>query len=193
MIIEAIITELATRIGQTGFISQSGGMAQEVKRTVNGALKIDLQAHVYPFVTGKAVNISPDAKESGIAFWSVGPTRIVNQNAWVSSWENDVILTGWINGNRIASGQCADAEFAVIQAVKGSRFVPGEGSPLRAVTIDFTGDNQGQAVGSRYGWDDAQFQYGAAPYRLFEHRFRLTYFVGNGCCTAPVEVLQPAC
>ena len=70
MIVPQIIEQMATKIANLGYISQSGTIVQEVER----GGKFDIQAKTYKDGFAKAVNISPDAKESGITFFQVGPS-----------------------------------------------------------------------------------------------------------------------
>jgi hypothetical protein len=184
MIIPAIIEQLAKRIYDLGYIGQSGGMVQEVLR----GTVFDIQAPVYP--NPKPVNISPDRKESGITFFSVGPTRSLEQSRWLTKWENELTLTGWLNGDRLTEIEMA--EMGVFNAMRGTIVMP-EGHPVRSVTLEFAGDNEGQPIGERWGWTDPAYQYGKLPYRLFQHRYRLTYWVGAGCAPVTSAVLQPAC
>lgn len=188
MMVHQIIQELATRIEQLGFVSQSGAIAHDLLSNT----KLTPAALVSPLFD-KPVFVSPDAKESAITFFQVGPTRAINQDTWLTSWENEITLIGWINGKRISEAACNDALMQIIRVVNRARISIDEGSPVRAINIDFTGDNTGQPVGEKYGWNEAQYQYGKPPYRLFELKFRLAYFVAAGCCINPVDVLQPAC
>ncbi len=187
MIIPDIIKQLASKIGELGYISQAGGMVQEIQR--NG--KIDVQALVYPFASDKPVNISPDARESGITFFQVGPTRVLDSNIWYDTQENELILTGWLNGNRLTEVHAAEQGIKAVLSY--FRYTKTEGSPVRQLTVEFAGDNEGQPIGDRWGWTEPTFQYGAAPYRFFQHRYKLTYFLSRGCAPSGVNVLQPSC
>ena len=53
MIVPQIIEQMATKIGQLGYISQSGSIVQEVER---GGV-IDVEAKTYQKQFGKAVNV----------------------------------------------------------------------------------------------------------------------------------------
>lgn len=188
MMVQQIIQELATRIGQLGFVSQSGAIAHDLLSNT----KLTPAALVYPLFD-KSVFVSPDAKESAITFFQVGPTRAVNQDTWLTSWENEITLIGWINGKRISEGACNDAIMQILRVVNRARLQVAEDSPVRSINIDFIGDSSGQPIGDKYGWNDEKYQYGKPPYKLFELRFRLTYFVAAGCCVSPVDVIQNAC
>ena len=187
MIVPEIIQQMATKIANLGYISQSGTIVQEVER----AGKFDIQAKTYTSQFTKAVNISPDAKESAITFFQVGPTRVLDSNTWLDSMENELTLTGWLNGNRLTELDLA--EQGIMSALRNFRFDKPTGSPIRNLVVEFAGDNEGQAIGDRWGWTAPEFQYGKAPYRLFQLRFKLTYFVSRGCNPVASAVLKPAC
>ena len=188
MIIPEIIKDLATRIANLGFVSLSGGVVSDLK---NGD-KISPFGQVYPFTNGPKF-FSPDANQTAITFFKVGPTSERNSNTYISQWENEIKLIGWINGKRINDAECLDAQMQILQAVRQARLTPSDGSPLRTVDITFSGDNEGQPIGQEYGWNDVSFQYGIYPYRLFELRFKLIYNVASGCNTSPIDVLKPIC
>lgn len=188
MSIAPIIQELATRIAALGFVSQSGAIASDLLNKT----KTSPASLVAPLFD-KPVFVSLDAKESAITFFKIGPTRSVDQNTYLTRWENEVTLIGWINGKRISESNCDEAQMQILRTVNKARIDLGAASNIRALTIDFTGDNEGQPIGEKYGWNDPLFQYGQYPYRLFEMRFRLSYFVAAGCCLSPIDVLQPPC
>ena len=187
MIVPEIIQQMATKIANLGYISQSGAIVQEVER----GGKFDIQAKTYKDGFAKAVNISPDAKEGGITFFQVGPTRVLNSNTWLDSMENELTLTGWLNGNRLTEVEAA--EMGILTALRNFRYAMPTGSPVRQLVVEFAGDNEGQPIGDRWGWTAPEFQYGKLPYRLFQLRFKLTYFVARGCSPVASAVLKPAC
>ena len=187
MIVPEIIQQMATKIANLGYISQSGTIVQEVER----GGKFDIQAKTYKDGFAKPVNISPDAKESGITFFQVGPTRVLASNTWLDTMENELILTGWLNGNRLTEPELA--EQGIMSALRNFRFDKPAGSPIRNLVVEFAGDNEGQPIGDRWGWAAPEFQYGKLPYRLFQLRFKLTYFVSRGCAPVTSTVLKPAC
>lgn len=187
--IPAIIQELGNKIANLGFVSLVGGVASDLR----SGDKITPSALTYP-LWDKPKFVDPDSNQTAIVFFKVGPTRsTARANAWLHEWENEVRLIGWLNGNRISEQGCLDAQMQILQAVRFARITPAQGSPLRMVTIEFQGDNEGQDIGQEYGWNDAEFQYGQYPYKLFELRFRLTYMVAAGCCLEPIDVLKPVC
>ena len=187
MIVPEIIQQMATKIAQLGYISQSGTIMQEVER----GGKFDIQAKTYKDGFAKAVNISPDAKESGITFFQVGPTRVLASNVWLDTMENELTLTGWLNGNRLT--EMETAEIGIMAAIRYFQFDRPTGSPIRNLDVEFAADNEGQPIGDRWGWTAPEFQYGKAPYRLFQLRFRMTYFMSRGCAPVTSTVLKPAC
>lgn len=187
MIVPEIIQQMASKIAQLGYISQSGTIVQEVER----GGKFDIQAKTYKDGFSKAVNISPDAKESGITFFQVGPTRVLDSNVWLDTIENELTLTGWLNGNRLTEVEAA--EMGILAVLSHFRYTMPAGSPVRQLSVEFTGDNEGQPIGDRWGWTAPEFQYGKAPYRLFQLRFKLTYFMARGCAPVTSTVLKPIC
>ncbi len=188
MIVPEIIQQMATKIANLGYISQSGGILREVEQQG----KINVEALVYPFSTGaKAKPISPDRGESGITFFQVGPTRVLNSNVWLDTMENELTLTGWLNGNRLTEVEAA--EMGILAVLSHFRYAMPTGSPVRQLSVEFAGDNEGQPIGDRWGWTAPEFQYGKAPYRLFQLRFKLTYFMARGCAPVTSTVLKPIC
>ena len=187
MIDPSIIQQMATKIGQLGYISQAGGILQEVER---GGI-LDVEAKTYQKQFTKAVNVSPHSGESGITFFQVGPSRVLDSNVWLDTIENELILTGWLNGNRLTEVEAA--EFGIKAALSHFRYTMPQGSPVRQLSVEFAGDNEGQPIGDRWGWTAPEFQYGKAPYRFFQHRYKLTYFLARGCAPVTSTVLKPAC
>ena len=187
MIVPDIIHQMATKIGQLGYISQSGSIVQEVER---GGV-IDVEAKTYQKQFGKAVNVSPHSGESGITFFQVGPSRVLDSNVWLDTIENELTLTGWLNGNRLTEPDLA--EMGILAVLHNFRYAMPTGSPVRQLSVEFAGDNEGQPIGDRWGWTAPEFQYGKLPYRLFQLRFKLTYFVARGCSPVTSTVLKPAC
>ena len=187
MIVPEIIQQMATKIANLGYISQSGTIVQEVERMG----KFDIQARTYKDGFVKAVNISPDKSESGITFFQVGQARPLASTVWLDTIENELILTGWLNGNRLTEVEAA--EMGIMSVLRNFRFDKPTGSPIRNLAVEFAGDNEGQPIGDRWGWTAPEFQYGKAPYRLFQLRFKLTYFVARGCSPVASAVLQPSC
>ena len=189
MMIPDIIKDLGNRIANLGFVSLVGGVANDLR----SGDKITPSALVHP-LWDKPQFVDPDSKQSAIVFFKVGPTRSTDRaSAYLHEWENEVSLIGWLNGKRISEEAFDAAEMQILQTVSRANLVPQQGSPLRMVTIEWAGDGEGQAIGQAYGWNDVDFQYGQPPYRLFEHRYRITYMVAAGCNMAPIDVLKPAC
>lgn len=192
MTVEGIIKQLASHLAGIGFISKSGALAQ-VSNVASGAgTGVMVSAQVHPFNTGQMVSISPDKKESGIAFWRASPTRITNQNPWLHQQENELILTVWANGVKTKHGPDTDFIQLVRNHFHNYRVNLEPGSPIRTANLEFQTDSFGENVAG-YGWDDSVLRYHEAPNQLFQIRFRLYLTVGKGCSTPTVNVVNPAC
>lgn len=191
-VLEAIIQGLANRINDAGFVSKSGGLLYESTVSTAGGNVIRATAQVAPFADGKMIDVSPDNTQTAITFFTAGPSRVIRQDSYLMQLENEVTITGWINGNRVGTSELADPELAVINLIRRAKFQIDQGSPLRMVDIDFIGDSQGQTF-SRWGWDKPEFQYGGHPHRMFQHKFRISYAIATGCETQSVHVFNPAC
>ena len=191
-IIEAIIKAMANQVLNLGFVSKSGGMLQETTIVSGGGNIVRTAAQIAPFVDGKIVDISPDKKETVITFFSAGATRVVRQDTYLMLCENEIVLTGWINGNRTGTTDQADPEMQILTALRNARLDPTSGGALRSLDIEFAGSDSEVQV-SRWGWDKPEFQYGAAPHRFFQQRFRASYMLSRGCSTQSVVIMNPAC
>lgn len=192
-ILEGIVKQLAMRINDLGFVSKSGGLLYEFSVSSGGANTVRTTAQIAPFVDGKLVPISPDKKETVITFFQAGPTRVLKQDLYLSQLENELTLTGWVNGDRIGREELGSPEVSILNEIRKFKSDLTTGGPLRDIEIDYSGDSEGQAPASRWGWDKPEFQYGSHPHRIFQLKFRLTYMVSKGCATQTVHVLNPAC
>lgn len=192
-VLESILKGLATRINDTGFVSKSGGLLQETTISAQGANIVRASAQVAPFADNKLYSLSPDAKDTCITFFQAGATRVVRQDMYIMMLENDITITGWINGERLGMNDFADPELEVLKIIRKARFKMQDGSPLRSVEIDFQTDSGSDIPVSRWGWDKPEFQYGASPHRFFQHKFKISYCVASGCATQSVQILSPAC
>lgn len=191
-VLEGALKGLAIRIKDAGFVSKSGGLLQETTISTGGGNVVRAAAQVAPFVDGKLVDVSPNGNDTVITFFQATATRVTRQDVYLMQCENEVTITGWINGNRVVMNDNADPELAIINIIRKARFEPESGSALRSIEIDFVGDNEGGVL-SRWGWDKPEFQYGAYPHRFFQHKFRVSYTIATGCATQSVQILNPAC
>lgn len=191
-ILEAILKGLANRINGLGFVSKAGGLLAETTIVGTAQTIIRTAAQIAPFADGKLVDVSPDKGDTVNTFFTAGSTRVTRQDVYLMQMENEVTLTGWVNGNRVSRSELASPEFAILSALQKSVVELTEGSPIRSVEIEFIGDNEGQSI-SRWGWDKPEFQYGASPHRIFQQRYRVSYTVSRGCADQSVHVLNPSC
>jgi hypothetical protein len=190
--LESILKGLANNLAGLGFISKAGGLLQETTISTSGGNSVRTSAQVSPFSTGRLVDVCPDKNETCVTFFQAGATRVTRQDMYIMQLENEITLTGWINGNRIGIEPMQDPELQIIGAIRKARFAAEEGSPLRCIEIDFTADGEPLNV-SRWGWDKPEFQYGGHPHRLFQHKFKVSYILATGCASQSVHVLNPAC
>lgn len=192
MILESIIKQMAQQVASLGFISKSGGLLQEVNTTAGASEAIMTWAQVAPFTSGKMEDVSPDKTERGISFFKVGPTRITRQDTWLTQRENEVVFTCWLNGNRVKEQGDTIAEEAIVKALRLYKVRIEQGSPIRLFEIEYTGDNQGEAI-NRWGWESKMLQYNQLPHKLFQHKFLLRYTVATGCVNQTIDIINPAC
>ena len=192
MTFEAIIKQLASQVSALGFISKCGALAQISNTTAGTGSGVLVSAQVHPFNSPGMVSISPDRKESGISFFRAQPTRITNQNVWLRQQENDVLLTVWVNGDKTKAGPDVDYSMLIQNALKRYRVQIEQGSPIRTATIEVLGDSLGEIV-TGFAWDGANFRYHEHPHKLFQIRLKITCNVAQGCSTATVQVINPAC
>ncbi len=99
-------------------------------------------AQLAPFTDGKVVDISPDKKETVVTFFTAGATRVIRQDVYLMMCENEITLTGWINGNRTGTTDQANPEMAILAALRNARLDPTSGGALRSVDVEFSGDNE---------------------------------------------------
>lgn len=185
------IQALAQKIYDLGFVSKACGIASELFVSAAGINKRVLSAPVAPFSDNRMFEVSPDRLESAITFFQAGPTRVIRQDVFSMTLENEVSLLGWINGDKVQSDTSSDPELLVIGAIRKARFSAEDESPIRSIEIDYSGSQTPDF--SRFGWDDGKLQYGAYPHRLFHHTFRVVTVVSSGCSTASINVLGMPC
>lgn len=191
-VLENIIKGLALKLNDLGFISKSGGLLQETTIVGTGATVVQTSAQIAPFADGKLVRVSPDKSETVITFFTAGATRVIRQDLYLMQLENEITLTGWINGNRTGRSELASPEMQIMNAIKTARLDLTTGGPVRDLEIVYSGDNEGSPV-SRWGWDKPEFQYGVTPHRIFQQKYRVVYTIAQGCATQTVNILNPAC
>ncbi len=191
-VLESAIKGLAVRIKDAGFVSKSGALLQETTISTAGSNTVRAAAQIAPFADGKLVDVSPSGNDTVITFFQASATRVTRQDVYLMQCENEVTITGWINGNRVGMNDNADPELEIIKIIRKAKFTPDDGSPLRSIEIDFVGDNEGATL-SRWGWDRPEFQYGGYPHRFFQHKFKFVYTLSTGCATQSVQILNPAC
>lgn len=191
MILEGIIKEMAIQVHGLGFVSKSGGILVEMNSTAGDGEAILTSAQVAPFTTTKLFDVSPHNTETGTSFFRVGPTRITNQDLYMSTRQNEVVFTCWVNGDRVKTND-TDIEEQVVKALRNYRSPRPSGGPLRAVSIQYDGDNTGESI-NRWGWEKKTLRYNEPPHLLFQQRFTITYVVSTGCYSQTVQVVNPAC
>lgn len=191
MILEGIIKELATKVHSLGFVSRAGALLYESNASSGGADGIITSAQVAPFVGNKLVDVSPHAGETGTCFFRANATRVTGQDYFMSTRENEVVFTCWINGDRVKADG-TDIEEKIVQALRSYRVPIQQGSPVRMVEIEYLGDSAGESI-NRWGWENKTLRYSEPPHLLFQHRFRITYIVSNGCYSQTVQVVNPIC
>jgi len=191
MILESIIKEMAIRVHGLGFISKSGGMLMESNTTAGDGEGIMTTAQTAPFSTNKLFDVSPHNGETGTSFFRVGPTRVTDQNTFFSTRQNEVVFTCWVNGDRVKVSD-TDIEEQIVKALRGYRAPKPQGGPVRAVTIEYAGDNTGESI-NRWGWEKKTLRYNEPPHLLFQQRFTITYVVSTGCYSQTVQVVNPSC
>lgn len=191
MILESIIQSLSQRIYNLGFISKAGGIGRELMVSAAGTNRRIVSAALAPFSDNRYYELSPDRKDSGLVFFMAGATRVIRQDVYTMTLENELTLYGWINGELTKADQTSDPELLIVGQIRKARFKPEEGHSVRGIEIDYVGSQD--ADFGRFGWEDAMFQYGAHPHRLFQHQFRVNYVVSTGCSTASVTVAGAVC
>lgn len=191
MIIESIIQALSQRVYDLGFVSKVGGLAREIMVSAAGVNRRIVTAAIAPFSDNRAFELSPDRKESGVAFFIAGPTRVIRQDVYTMTLENELVLYGWLNGDLVKGDQTTDPELLILSKIRKANFATEEGHPVRRIEVDYVGGQEPDFA--RFGWDDTIFQYGAFPHRLFRHQFRCSYVVSTGCSTASVTVAGAVC
>ncbi len=191
MILESIIQQLSSKIYALGFVSKSGGLGRELIVSAAGTTRRIVSAAIAPFSDNRYFELSPDRKDSGIVFFTAGATRVIRQDVYTMTLENEIVLYGWINGEITKADQTTDPELLIVAQIRKARFKPEEGHPVRGIEIDYVGSQEPDF--SRFGWDDAVFQYGAHPHKLFRHQFRVNYVVSVGCSTQSVTVAGAVC
>ena len=189
MILESILNALASAIRDTGFVSRSCGLARFVSISANGSNTTVVKAFQAPFAGSEMVDASPDGQESAVSFFTAGATRVLRQDVYVMQCENDVQLTLWVNGDKIAPDY--SPEMVVLNTIRGTRVIPEEGSPLRSIEIMFVGDAAPDV--SRFGWDRPEFQYGGYPHRFMQLSLRVNYTLSTGCANQTVPVIAKVC
>lgn len=190
MILEGILKEMANRVYGLGFISKSGALAFEANAT-NGVDSIAVSAQLAPFTDSKLMDVGPDSSETGISFFKALPTRITSQDSWLTTRENEVLFTAWINGDRVKTSD-ADIEEQIVKALRTYRVPIEQGSPIRMAEIEYLGDNAGESI-NRWGWEKKTLRYNEPPHKVFQHRFRIQYVVSSGCYSQTVQVINPSC
>ena len=108
MIIESIIQALSQRVYDLGFVSKVGGLAREIMVSAAGVNRRVVTAAIAPFSDNRVFELSPDGKESGIAFFIAGPTRVIRQDVYTMTLENELVLYGWLNGDLVKGDQTTD-------------------------------------------------------------------------------------
>lgn len=191
MILESIIQQLSQRVYDLGFMSKCGGLARELMVSAAGANRRIVSAALAPFSDNRYSEISPDRKDSGMLFFMASATRVVRQDVYTMTLENTVDVYGWINGDLTKADPTSDPELLILSKLRKANFKTEEGHPIRSIEIDYVGSQEPDFA--RFGWDEARFQYGAHPHRLFIHQLRVTYIVSTGCSTASVTVAGAVC
>lgn len=185
-----IINQYAGAVYSTGLLSKCGGLAQVSNVSAAGTNQTVVIAPVYPFADAKQYTISPDSKESGIAFFRASATQITRQSAYLHERRNTVTLTVWINGDKVKQGDGFSA-FALIQdTVRRFRPTLSDGQ-YRKVSMQPTG-NVTDGI-ERYGWDGLKFKYHEAPHMLFNIEFQFQAWVSAGCATPTYQIVNPVC
>jgi hypothetical protein len=192
MTFEAIIQEYSKAVIESGFVSKVGGLAQVANVSTAGGNQTIVSAKLFPFESGTYSTISPDKKETGIAFWRASPTRITRQSAYLSEHQNTVTLTVWVNGDKVKLSSDMDAVMYLQKLIAGYSPQIDSNSPYRKVSMEFIGDSLGEVV-TGYGWDGLNFKYHEHPHRLFNLQFRFSAFVGAGCATPTFHIVSPVC
>ena len=190
--LESVLNALAKTIAYNGFVSRAGGLLKEMTLTTSGGPSVRAMARIAPFSDNTLRDMSPDSNETCITFFTAGPTRVLRSDVWIIQCQNEVTLTGWVNGKRIAGNEFADPQQEILMLLQRAKIGFDNGEPIRNIEIEYTGSADKPDV-SRYGWDGPEFQYGMEPYYFFQHRFNFTYMLQNGCATQPVQVLSPVC
>lgn len=191
MILESIIKELALRVHELGFVSKAGALLFEANISTGDGDGILTTAQVAPFTDTRMVDVSPHSAETGICFFKAGPTRVTSQDYFLSTRENEVTFTCWVNGDRVKADG-TDIEETIVKALRAYRIPIQAGSPVRMAEIEYLGDNTGEAI-NRWGWESKVLRYNEPPHRILQHRFRIAYVVSTGCYSQTVQVVNPSC
>ena len=191
MILESIIKEMALRVYELGFLSRAGALVYESNVTAGDGEGIQTTAQVAPFTDPKLVDVSPASQDSGTCFFKAGPTRVTDQDSYLTTRENEIVFTCWINGDRTKADD-TDIEETIVRALRLYRVPIKAGSPVRMAEIEYQGDSAGEPI-NRWGWEKKTLRYNEPPHKLFQHRFKITYMVSAGCYSQTVEVVNPAC
>lgn len=190
MIAESIIKAIANEVYKLGFVSTSGAMIREI-RTENGYRP---SALIAPFDNPELQNIGPSENDSCVTMFAVGATQVTRQDTNTMRLRNRCRLIGWLNFNRLAIPDNADAELSVIRAVRNLRISVQEDSPVRMVDISLELSTPEAQEISRYGWDDIGYQFNAYPYQFFSHEFSIDYVVASReCCGGEIQIAASKC
>lgn len=187
-----IVKQIALQIYGLGLFSKVGALASEYSATLGDSQALYVAAQVAPFASQTAETLSPSAAERGICFFQASATRVLRQDVFLRQCENDLTFTFWANGGRLSGTQDGTLETQIINAVRSVRVAIPEGSPIRTLEIQHTGDLFGESA-NRWGWEGKMLQFNLPPHKIGQIRFRVTYTVGTGCYSQTVEVVNPAC
>lgn len=179
--LEPVINSLAIAIADTGIVSRSGNIAEEIAvRQSDGSIRRVPAANVAPFKTGDLLPIVPDDIETALAWWEAGPTQVRRQTEYTMQLQNECRLLMWINTSRLSPGDAGIAQRAIVNAVLSATYPIEDGDPIRGVIVEYAGQVFDEQL-SKFGWDSPEFQVSMPPYKLAAHRFTVTYTVSNNC------------
>lgn len=179
--LEHVINNLALALLDTGIVTKSGNLAEEVgiRQSDNSIRKVPA-AQLAPFKLSEMVAVTPDDLETVICWWEASATAVLRQTEYLMQLRNECNLLMWINTARLSPPDAATAQRAIVNAVLGAKYLIEDGDPIRGVIVDYSGQVFDERL-SKFGWDNPEFQMSMPPYKLASHKFQVTYHVSKSC------------
>jgi hypothetical protein len=160
------------------WIETSAGIAVPIKKKLSGVEKVSPGY----LVNGSYIDLSPNNKSKGIAFWHTGESVVISETAQKVNERVDMDLVCWYNLKSIdiAANNSSWLAMEVHDAIPRS-FRNDNG--IIAAKINYQGISQDYNIWSGYGFDDANNQFLTYPYGFFVLRYEILYWYSRNCVT----------